>query len=149
MYGIYKLKQGLSFPVMAPVWPIYIPVGFPECERRGGDLANSLGVVSLCWSHLSYSHWPRCALGSMCIACEWHPLWGHMCPSGGFPGGSDGKASTCSVGDPDLILGSGRSPGEGTGNPLQYSCLEISMGGGTWNENCSHWFSLLAVCLTH
>lgn len=70
MYSMYKLKQGLSFPVMAPVWPIYIPVGFPECERRGGDLANSLGVVSLCWSHLSYSHWPRCALGSMCIACE-------------------------------------------------------------------------------
>lgn len=70
MYGMYKLKQGLSFPVMAPVWPIYIPVGFPECERRGGDLANSLGVLSLCWSHLSDSHWPRYALGSMCVARE-------------------------------------------------------------------------------
>ena len=42
----------------------------------------------------------------------------------GFPGGSDGKESACSVGDPGSIPGSGRSPGEGNGNPLQYSCLE-------------------------
>ena len=41
----------------------------------------------------------------------------------GFPGGSDGKASAHNAGDPGLILGSGRSPGEGNGNPLQYSCL--------------------------
>ena len=39
-----------------------------------------------------------------------------------FPGGSDGKASAYNVGDPDSIPGSGRSPGEGNGNPLQYSC---------------------------
>ena len=38
-----------------------------------------------------------------------------------FPGGSDGKASACNVGDLDSIPGSGRSPGEGNGNPLQYS----------------------------
>ena len=37
-----------------------------------------------------------------------------------FPGGSDGKASACNVGDPGLIPGLGRSPGEGNGNPLQY-----------------------------
>ena len=45
----------------------------------------------------------------------------------GFPGGSDGKAPACSVGDPGLIPGLGRSPGEGNGNPLWYSCLENSM----------------------
>ena len=45
----------------------------------------------------------------------------------GFPGGSDDKASACSVGDPGLIPGLGRSPGEENGNPLQYSCLENSM----------------------
>ena len=39
----------------------------------------------------------------------------------GFPGGSDGKASACNVGDPGSIPGSGRSPGEENGNPLQYS----------------------------
>ena len=47
----------------------------------------------------------------------------------GFPGGSDGKASACNVGNPDLIPGLGRSPGEGNGNPLQYSCLENPMDG--------------------
>ena len=50
----------------------------------------------------------------------------------GFPGGSDDKASACNAGDPDSIPGSGRSPGEGNGNPLQYSCLENSMDGGDW-----------------
>ena len=45
--------------------------------------------------------------------------------SGGFPGGSEGKASTCNAGDLFLIPGSGRSPGEGNGNPLQYSCQKI------------------------
>ena len=43
----------------------------------------------------------------------------------GFPGGSDSKASACNVGDLGLIPGSGRSPGEGNGNTLQYSCLKI------------------------
>ena len=45
-----------------------------------------------------------------------------------FPGGSDGKASAYNEGDPVSIPGSGRSPGEGNGNPLQYSCLEKSPG---------------------
>ena len=45
----------------------------------------------------------------------------------GFPGGSDGKASVCNEGDPGSIPGLGRSPGEGNGNPLQYSCLENPM----------------------
>ena len=44
-----------------------------------------------------------------------------------FPGGTDGKESVCNAGDPDLISGLGRYPGEGDGYPLQYSCLENSM----------------------
>ena len=47
-------------------------------------------------------------------------------------GGSDGKASACNAEDPGSIPGLGRSPGEGNGNPLQYSCLENSMDGGAW-----------------
>ena len=50
----------------------------------------------------------------------------------GFPGGSEVKASACNVGDLGSIPGSGRSPGEGNGNPLQYSCLENPMDGGAW-----------------
>ena len=47
----------------------------------------------------------------------------------GFPGGSEVKASASSAGEPGSIPGSGRSPGEGNGNPLQYSCLETPMDG--------------------
>ena len=50
----------------------------------------------------------------------------------GSPGGSDGKASARNAGDPGSIPGLGRSPGEGNGNPLQYSCLENFMDGGAW-----------------
>ena len=46
---------------------------------------------------------------------------------GGFPDGSEGKESACSVGDPGSIPGWGRAPGEGHDSPLQYSCLENSM----------------------
>ena len=49
-----------------------------------------------------------------------------------FPGGSDGKESACSVGDPCLMPGLGRSPGKGNGNPLQFSCLESSVDKGAW-----------------
>ena len=49
-----------------------------------------------------------------------------------FSGGSNGKASVCNAGDPGSIPGSGRSPGEGNGNPLHYSCLENPMDGGAW-----------------
>ena len=51
---------------------------------------------------------------------------------GDFPGGSDGKASAYNAGDLGSIPGLGRSPGEGKGNPLQYSCLENPMDRGTW-----------------
>ena len=49
-----------------------------------------------------------------------------------LPGGSDGKESACNAGDLGLIPRSSRSPGEGNGNPLQYSCLENPMDGGAW-----------------
>ena len=54
--------------------------------------------------------------------------YGHL----DFPGGSEGKASAYSAGDLGSVPGLGRSPGEGNGNPLQYSCLENSMDGGAW-----------------
>ena len=57
----------------------------------------------------------------------------------GFPGGSDGKESTCNTGDPDSIPGSGRFTGEDNGYPLQYSCLENSMDKGAW------WATILGV----
>ena len=69
-----------------------------------------------------------------------HAWWRHreksvfeaLSGSEGFPGGSEAKVSACNVGDLGSIPGSGRSPGEGNGNTLQYSCLENPMGGGVW-----------------
>ena len=49
-----------------------------------------------------------------------------------FSGSSDGKAFACNEEDLGSIPGLGRSPGEGNGNPPQYSCLENSMDGGAW-----------------
>ena len=49
-----------------------------------------------------------------------------------FPGGSDGKVPVYNAGDPGSIPGSGRSPEEGNGNPLQYYCLENPMDRGAW-----------------
>ena len=50
----------------------------------------------------------------------------------GFPSGSEVKVSASDAGDPGSIPGLGRSPGEGNGSPLQYSCLENPMDGGAW-----------------
>ena len=50
----------------------------------------------------------------------------------GFPGRSDSKESSINAGGPGLIRGLGRSPGEGNGNPLQYSCLETPTDRGAW-----------------
>ena len=61
----------------------------------------------------------------------WHLLCLHK-HFRGFPGGSDDKESPCNAGDLGLIPGLGRSPGEGTGYPLQQSCLENSMDRGSW-----------------
>ena len=63
---------------------------------------------------------------------EWEKIFAIIYLIMGFPGGSDGKESACNAGDPGSIPGSGRSTGEGNGNPLQYSCLENCMNRGAW-----------------
>ena len=73
----------------------------------------------------------------------------------GFPGGSDGKETACSAGNPVSISGLGRSPGEGNGNPLQYSCLENPMDRRAWQANSlwgcresdmAEWLTLFTSC---
>ena len=65
---------------------------------------------------------------SFALLTCWH--LSNVLTAGLPPGGSDDKVSACNVGDLGSIPGSGRSPGEGNGNPLQYSCLENSMDRG-------------------
>ena len=68
-------------------------------------------------------------VGKICL----HLPFGLCClPSQSFPGGSDGKESACNARDLGSISGSGRSPGGGNSNPLQYSCLENPMDRGAW-----------------
>ena len=55
-----------------------------------------------------------------------------LIPKGNLPGGSEVKASARNAGDLGSIPGLGRSPGEGNGDPLQYSCLENPMDGAWW-----------------
>ena len=71
---------------------------------------------------IDLQHLPQTVEGeiNMCSSC-----WG-------FPGGSDSKESACNGGDPGSTSESRRSPGEGNGYPLQYSCLENSMDRGAW-----------------
>ena len=68
------------------------------------------------------------------FATTWMDLEGIMLKLNNrdFLDGSDGKVSACSAGDPGSVPGSGRYPGEGNGNPLQYSCLENSKDGRAW-----------------
>ena len=90
---------------------------------------------TLC-SRLSLDTWHTVVenLLFMHILYEWlhHSKLLHLTSIVAFPGGSDSKAPACSAGDPCSIPGLGRSPGEGNGNPVQYSCLENSMGKGAW-----------------
>ena len=68
------------------------------------------------------------------MRCEYHlegnpAIWDNM----GAANGSDSKESACNAGDPGLSPGWGRSPGEGNGHPLQYSCLENPTDIGAWH----------------
>ena len=82
-------------------------------------MSLSLVTLKLMWV-LIQSYW-KISVHIKCLASDCHFL-------PGFPGGSDGKESACNVGDPGLSPGSGRSPGEGNGYPLQHFRLEIPHG---------------------
>ena len=90
-----------------------------RCMRAAGPRSLSLW----CGLHVS---WPAAAQPAFLAMC----IWGKQGGSEGSPGGSDSRESACNAGDPGSIPGSGRSPGEGHSNPLQYSCLESPMDRG-------------------
>ena len=75
---------------------------------------------------------------SSCFRCRVR-LFDYSLVSWGFPGSSAVKTSACNEGDPGLIPGLRRSPGEGNGNPLQYSCLGNPMDRGAWWVTVSPW----------
>ena len=94
------------------------------CNIYPGTLVNGV-VAGRIPKHLPYSTKISCELDDYYL--HDYVTW----ITRGFPSGLDGKASARNAGDPGSIPRSGRCPGEGNGNPLQYSCLENSMDGGT------------------
>ena len=138
---VAKSQTRLSMQALAPGPSVQIIL------RRGKTLQSHvpslMGLTSCLHSHLwipvllvlifcwpdKYTHISRCASEKniyMCFSKTY--ICAYIC----FPRGSEVKASASNAGDPGSIPGLGRSPGEGNGNPLQYSCLENPMDWGTW-----------------
>ena len=89
------------------------------------DTKKAVSAISL------FSQDTRVKMGEKYIECSKMYSW-ILRLHRSFPSGSDGKESTCNLGDLSSIPGLGRSPGEGNGNPLQYPCLENPMDKGAW-----------------
>ena len=107
-----------------------------ECESSvlGPHLPETLSLsVLACPSQvLVVTRSPRQSLGCCCITQALPEFPSPYKGIGDFPCGSEGKAFACNAGNLGSIPGSGRSPGVGNGNPLQYFCLENPMDGGAW-----------------
>ena len=99
------------------------PLSMKFCRKNSGMGSHSLlqGIF------LTQESNPACTASRFFTI--WAPREAHISLIPAFPSGSDGKESAFNAGDPGLIPGLGRSPGEGNGNPLQNSCLGSSMEG--------------------
>ena len=110
-----------------------------DCSLPGSSIHGIFQARILEWVAVSFSRGtsqPRDRTRVFHIVGIRFTIWAtrevHLYHEVGFPGSSNGKESACSAGDLGLIPGLGRSPGEGNGNPLQYSCLENPMDRGAW-----------------
>ena len=114
--------------------PSYTPAvhGGTESVIRGGRLEGQISFLPAYFLRRGLEH--TCNVFVLKKKCPQRCFGMHcsICYYLNFPGGSDGKVSAYNAGDPGSILGSGRSAGEGNGNPLQYSCLGNSMDRGAW-----------------
>ena len=127
-------------PGLLPLPPRVVMAG--EMCRALGVLRTPMPAVPELWGS-KYYHLKR--------RVGFHPKGrhsDHLSQGKGFLDGSDGNAgSACNSGDPDSIPGSGRSPGEGNGYPLQYSCLENSVDGRAWQAckelDSTEWLTLI------
>ena len=108
---VSKWKETLVFWGLFP--QAFFTVKQLECLLEGNNLPLFLSTyLSIFWIYAYVPDTVFC-LSAFYFVLEW-----------GFPGGSDGKESACNAVDPGSIPGLGRTPGEGIGNPLQYSCLQ-------------------------
>ena len=134
----------LSFPNLLAYWVQHFnSISFRIWNRSAGILSPSLPlfIVMLPEAHLT-SH-SRMSISRRVITPSWlsGPWWSFLYSSPVYschlflisgPGGSDSKESACNAGDLGLTPGSGRTPGEGNGNPGQYSFLKNPLDRGAW-----------------
>ena len=113
MLSLRSFSFGFYF-LCGPLWPIFIFMYGPQFGLDSWFLVYQYPIIPAPFVEKTLLS----PLNCICIL--------------DFPGGSDSKASAYNAGDPGSTPGLGRSPGEGNGNPLQYSCLENPMDGGTW-----------------
>ena len=119
--------------------------GTESYSSRAEDVGHRLGRVVEAHPDSLTSRWPQAAgqgahteeassitRPAPALQAETQPQALKRTHYMGLPGGSGSEESACNAGDLDSIPGSGRSPGAGTGYPLQYSCLEYSMDRGAW-----------------
>ena len=92
--------------------------------QTSGDGRAYEHIISLFWPKSAFRFPPMTLLQNL------NKVFGQ--PNISTPGGSDGKESACNAGDPRLIPGLRKSPGERNGNPLKYSCPENPMNRGAW-----------------
>ena len=122
--GVKWLTDPMSLPASTPR-----TVSISRAAKSRIHLRSGLNLTISSTSRVCRS---ECHLHLACLLSAWiESLHSFLGPARRIlrlgPGGSDGKESACNVGDSGWIPGSGRSPEEGTGYPLQYSCLENSM----------------------
>ena len=101
--------------------------------RRHRDWKTSTDLAPCGWS-IQGQQLPL----TECLLCTRHLNLRSIDMTSGFPGSSDSEGSVCNAGYPDSTPGKGRSPGEGNGNPLQYSCLGNPMGRGAFISGNPH-----------
>ena len=126
----------------------WVFLGKPDCLAVSRlPLRKPLSLLPWTWCNFKEISALPSEFDILCIIWSWatiHPSWvrgpgalvcsqlGQLDAFLGLPCGSDGKEFACNAGDLGLTLGLGRSPGEGNGKPLQYSCLENSIRGAWW-----------------
>ena len=116
-------EEGTDFSHMPPA-PTHAQLPLPYLSTippQGWDICSGGGSTLAHQHHLESRVYIR--------AQSWCSIEGDFW---GFPSGPDSKHSDCNAGDPGSIPASGRSPGDGNDNPLQYSCLENPMNRGAW-----------------
>ena len=119
------------------LWPHELQHARPPCPSpTPGVHSDSRPSSQWCLFFWYWVAWAAYIFWKLILCQLFHLLW--FSPilravfSPCFPGGSEGKAYACNAGDLGSIPGSGRSPGEGNGNPLQYPCLENPMDREAW-----------------